>query len=169
MNIFERAVREKTRFAFKGSIGVEELWDLSLTNLDTIYGNLETELEGLLGLVDPGLGPVHLDAAGHGVKAALVGITAQQVSKAVIAYEPIWAIGTGRTATSAQAEEVCGIIRDTVKELYGRQYASAVRIQYGGSVKADNAAELFGMEDIDGGLVGGASLKLQDFATIATC
>lgn len=103
------------------------------------------------------------------VKAALVGITAQQVSKAVIAYEPIWAIGTGRTATSAQAEEVCGIIRDTVKELYGRQYASAVRIQYGGSVKADNAAELFGMENIDGGLVGGASLKLQDFATIATC
>ncbi|MBP5729597.1 MAG: triose-phosphate isomerase, partial [Clostridia bacterium] len=103
------------------------------------------------------------------VKAALVGVTAQQVAKLVIAYEPIWAIGTGRTATAAQAEEVCNIIRDTVKELYGRQYASAVRIQYGGSVNAANAAELFGMDDIDGGLVGGASLKLQDFATIATC
>ncbi len=100
------------------------------------------------------------------VKAALVGVTADQVKKAVIAYEPIWAIGTGRTATAEQAQEVCRIIRMTIKELYSKRVSSAVRIQYGGSVKADNAHELFSMEDIDGGLVGGASLKLSEFAAI---
>ncbi|MBR6935441.1 MAG: triose-phosphate isomerase [Clostridia bacterium] len=100
------------------------------------------------------------------VKAALVGVTADQVKKAVIAYEPIWAIGTGRTATTEQAQEVCRIIRMTIKELYSKRVSSAVRIQYGGSVKADNAHELFSMEDIDGGLVGGASLKLSEFAAI---
>ena len=100
------------------------------------------------------------------VKAALVGVTADQVKKAVIAYEPIWAIGTGRTATAEQAQEVCRIIRLTIKELYSKRVSSVVRIQYGGSVKADNAHELFSMEDIDGGLVGGASLKLSEFAAI---
>ena len=100
------------------------------------------------------------------VKAALVGVTADQVKKAVIAYEPIWAIGTGRTATAEQAQEVCHIIRMTIKELYSKRVSSVVRIQYGGSVKADNAHELFSMEDIDGGLVGGASLKLSEFAAI---
>ena len=100
------------------------------------------------------------------VKAALVGVTADQVKKAVIAYEPIWAIGTGRTATAEQAQERCHIIRMTIKELYSKRVSSVVRIQYGGSVKADNAHELFSMEDIDGGLVGGASLKLSEFAAI---
>jgi triosephosphate isomerase len=100
------------------------------------------------------------------VKAAFVGVAPEQVKKTVIAYEPIWAIGTGRTATSAQAEEVCAIIRKVLKEMYGKRVSSCVRIQYGGSVKADNARELFSMPDIDGGLVGGASLKLADFAAI---
>ena len=101
------------------------------------------------------------------VKIALLGLSAEQVKEAVIAYEPIWAIGTGKTATNEQAEEVCGIIRECIKELYGQDVAEAIRIQYGGSVNAANAAELFNMPNIDGGLVGGASLKLDDFEKIA--
>lgn len=100
------------------------------------------------------------------IKIALQDVTAEQVRSLVIAYEPIWAIGTGRTATTEQAEEVCKAIRETVLKLYDRKTANAVRIQYGGSVNAKNAAELFAQPDIDGGLVGGASLK-ADFAVIA--
>ena len=83
----------------------------------------------------------------------------------VIAYEPIWAIGTGKTATSAQAEEVCKAIRETVAEIYDQATAESIRIQYGGSVNAATAAELFAQPNIDGGLVGGAALK-ADFGKI---
>ena len=101
------------------------------------------------------------------VIAALQGLTAEQVSPMVIAYEPIWAIGTGVAATTADAQEVIGeVIRPTVTQLYGDEVAQAVRIQYGGSVKPSNAAELMSMPDIDGGLVGGASLQVEDFAAI---
>ncbi len=99
------------------------------------------------------------------IKSDLVGVSAEQVASMVIAYEPIWAIGTGKTATSDQAEEVCGAIRECIKEVYDEATAEAVRIQYGGSVNAGNAAELFAKADIDGGLVGGASLK-PDFGKI---
>jgi triosephosphate isomerase len=84
----------------------------------------------------------------------------------VLAYEPVWAIGTGRTATSAQAQEVHKAIREQLAKLYDRATADQVRIQYGGSVKADNAVELLGQPDVDGALVGGASLKAADFAAI---
>lgn len=100
------------------------------------------------------------------VKIALLGLSAEQVKEAVIAYEPIWAIGTGRTATSEQAQEVCEVIRKVIGELYGKDVADAIRILYGGSVKASNAKELFTMPDIDGGLVGGASLDLDEFDKI---
>ena len=99
------------------------------------------------------------------IKIAFQNVTADQAKKAVIAYEPIWAIGTGETATSDQAEEVCGAIRECIKEVYDEATAEAIRIQYGGSVNAGNAAELFAKPDIDGGLVGGASLK-ADFGNI---
>ena len=99
------------------------------------------------------------------IKSDLVGVTADQVKKIVIAYEPIWAIGTGKTATTEQAEEVCKGIRECIAEMYDEATAEAVRIQYGGSVNAGNAAELFAQPDIDGGLVGGASLK-ADFGKI---
>ena len=93
------------------------------------------------------------------IKSDLAGVAASDVANLVIAYEPIWAIGTGKTATSDQAQEVCGAIRACIKEMYDDATAEAVRIQYGGSVNAGNAAELFAKPDIDGGLVGGASLK----------
>ena len=95
----------------------------------------------------------------------LTGVTADQVKNLVIAYEPIWAIGTGETATADQAEEVCAMIRETIAELYDAPTAEAVRIQYGGSMNASNAAELLSKPNIDGGLIGGASLK-ADFGQI---
>ena len=100
------------------------------------------------------------------VKIALLGLSADQVKKIVVAYEPIWAIGTGKTATNEQANEVCAIIRKTIEGLYGEDVAIATRIQYGGSVTALSAKDLFTMSDIDGGLIGGASLKLDDFEKI---
>ena len=99
------------------------------------------------------------------VKVGLQNVTADQAKTMVIAYEPIWAIGTGKTATSDQAQEICKGIRECVAEIYDTDTAEAIRIQYGGSVNAGNAAELFAMGDIDGGLVGGASLK-PDFGKI---
>lgn len=100
------------------------------------------------------------------IKVALLGLSAEEVSKLVIAYEPIWAIGTGKTATDEQAEEVCAIIRQLLVELYGNDVAEKTRILYGGSVNAGNAKALFAMPNIDGGLVGGASLKLDAFEQI---
>ena len=100
------------------------------------------------------------------IKIALLGLSAEEVSRIVIAYEPIWAIGTGKTATNEQAEEVCAIIRQLIAELYGSDVSEKTRILYGGSVNAGNAKELFAMPNIDGGLVGGASLKLDAFGKI---
>lgn len=99
------------------------------------------------------------------IKSDLSGVTADQVKSMVIAYEPIWAIGTGKTATADQAQEVCKGIRDCIAEVYDAATADAVRIQYGGSMNAENAAELLSKPDIDGGLIGGASLK-PDFGKI---
>ena len=100
------------------------------------------------------------------VKVAFKGIDNEKAAKAVIAYEPIWAIGTGKTATAEDANEVCGEIRATVEELYGKEVADAVRIQYGGSVKPENIVELLTMEHIDGALVGGASLEAESFVKL---
>ncbi|MDD3428483.1 MAG: triose-phosphate isomerase [Oscillospiraceae bacterium] len=101
-------------------------------------------------------------------KIALGGVSADDMKNIVIAYEPVWAIGTGRTATSEQAQEVCKNIRAVVAELYGNAVAEATTIQYGGSMNAGNADELLGKADVDGGLIGGASLKPADFAAIVT-
>lgn len=99
------------------------------------------------------------------IKSDLAGVAADDVKNLVIAYEPIWAIGTGKTATSDQAQEVCKGIRDLIAEIYDTDTAEAVRIQYGGSMNAGNAAELLAKPDIDGGLIGGASLK-ADFGKV---
>ncbi|MBR0351721.1 MAG: triose-phosphate isomerase [Oscillospiraceae bacterium] len=107
-----------------------------------------------------------MEYVAYQVKAALNGIDASQVRRCVIAYEPIWAIGTGKTATAAQAQEVCEGIRAVIRKIYGARVARTVSILYGGSMNAKNAAELLAQPDIDGGLIGGASLKPADFATI---
>ena len=99
------------------------------------------------------------------IKIAFLNVTAAQAATAVIAYEPIWAIGTGKVATTEQAQEVCKAIRECIAEIYDDATAAAIRIQYGGSVSASSAPELFAQADIDGGLVGGASLK-ADFGQI---
>ena len=99
-------------------------------------------------------------------KIALLDVDADNVKKVIIAYEPVWAIGTGKTATSDQADEVCGIIRNVLADKYGSDVAEAVTIQYGGSMKPDNAAELLAKYHVDGGLIGGASLKAADFTAI---
>ena len=99
-------------------------------------------------------------------KLALLDITPEQMKQIIIAYEPVWAIGTGKTATAEQAEEVCKLIRNVIASKYGKAVARTTVIQYGGSMNAKNAAELLAMENIDGGLIGGASLKPDDFAVI---
>lgn len=100
------------------------------------------------------------------VKSALAGVPAEKLRKCVIAYEPIWAIGTGKTATAEDAQEVCGAIRETLKEMFGEELADGIRVLYGGSAKPGNIAELVAKPDVDGALVGGASLKAADFASM---
>ena len=98
--------------------------------------------------------------------AALAGIEAADVEKLVIAYEPIWAIGTGKTATTEEANSTIYVIRNAVKGVYGEKVGDAVRIQYGGSMNPKNVSELMAMPEIDGGLIGGASLKAEDFSKV---
>ncbi len=107
-----------------------------------------------------------MEYVAYQVKAALSGIDAGDLRRCIIAYEPIWAIGTGKTATAEQAQEVCEGIRAVIRKIYGARPARAVSILYGGSMNAKNAAELLAQPDIDGGLIGGASLKPADFAAI---
>ena len=107
-----------------------------------------------------------LDVVSRQVRLGLEGVSAADLGRVTIAYEPVWAIGTGVVATPAQAQEVHAMIRKLLSEQYDGQIAEAIRIQYGGSVKPDNAGELLACEDIDGALVGGASLRADDFASI---
>ena len=102
------------------------------------------------------------------IQGSLAEISAEDILKTVIAYEPVWAIGTGKTATSDQAQEVHKYIRDLLRKMYGEEVAQSIRIQYGGSVKPENIAELIGKPDVDGALVGGASLKADSFSAIVT-
>ena len=99
-------------------------------------------------------------------KIDLQGVTAEELKRVIIAYEPVWAIGTGKTATAEQANEVCALIRATIAQLYSQADADAITIQYGGSMNAKNAEELLDQPDVGGGLIGGASLKPEDFAAI---
>ena len=99
-------------------------------------------------------------------KIALQGVSKEELARVIIAYEPVWAIGTGRTATAEQANEVCAVIRGVINDLYDAEAAEKMVIQYGGSMNAKNAAELLAQPDVDGGLIGGASLKPADFAEI---
>ena len=108
----------------------------------------------------------HVDFVTSQIKAGLDGLEIEDPSQLVIAYEPIWAIGTGKTATADDAQEVCGAIRETLKGIYGAELADQIRVLYGGSAKPGNIAELVAKPDVDGALVGGASLKAADFASM---
>ena len=174
--------------AFTGEVAVEMLKDLNVTHVIVghserrqFFGETdETVNQRAKAVLAGGLTPIIcvgelLDQREAGrthevvstqVRGGLAGLTAGQVAALVIAYEPVWAIGTGKVATTEQAQEVHAMIRALLAELYEQSVADAVRIQYGGSVKPDNARGLLGQPDIDGALVGGASLKAADFAAI---
>ena len=106
------------------------------------------------------------EIVGMQTKVALGGVSKEELGRIILAYEPVWAIGTGKTATAAQANEVNHYIRTVVEKLYDKEAADGVTIQYGGSMNAKNAEELLDQPDVDGGLIGGASLKAPDFAAI---
>ncbi len=108
----------------------------------------------------------HLEVVKNQTEVALFTLTAEEIKKVVIAYEPVWAIGTGETATPEQAQEIHAHIRNIIADKYGREVAEEISILYGGSVKPDNAKEIFSQPDIDGGLIGGAALKVEDFSKI---
>ena len=170
------------------SLGVEtsDEWIRSRTGIETRYlvsgeegtlslavgasrAALESGLEAIL-CVGETLEQREADITGETiaiqVKKALAGVTAEELRHIIIAYEPVWAIGTGKTATDEQANEVNHMIRALLGKLYGEEMAEATTIQYGGSMNAKNAAGLLAQPDIDGGLIGGASLKAPDFAAI---
>ena len=109
----------------------------------------------------------HFDVCASQIKNVLYNFTAEDMAHIIVAYEPVWAIGTGKTATAEQAEEIHAFIRKTIAEKFGEQVAEDTSILYGGSCKPSNAKELFAQKDIDGGLIGGAALKAEDFIGIA--
>jgi triosephosphate isomerase len=109
----------------------------------------------------------HVDYNINQLKGSLAGLSADEIGKVVIAYEPVWAIGTGRVASAADAQEVCAALRSTLAELADQKVANSVRVLYGGSVNAKNVGEIVGQTDVDGALVGGASLKSDEFATLS--
>ena len=129
--------------------------DAGLTVILCVGEYLEQREQGVTGEICP-----------MQTKIALGGVSSEEMARVIIAYEPVWAIGTGRTATAEQANEVCALIRSTIGGLYGAEVAGSTVIQYGGSMNAANAAELLAQPDVDGGLIGGASLKPADFAAI---
>jgi hypothetical protein len=141
----------------------QEPISLAKSNLSTFFNFFNVCVGELLEEREAGITNKVLDTQ---VKGALKDIAAEDAKNLVIAYEPVWAIGTGKTASSEDANDACKFIRETIKGLYNEEVAASVRIQYGGSVKAANANELFNTTDIDGGLVGGASLKIDEFTNI---
>ena len=174
--------------AFTGEISADMLRELGVgyvilghSERRTLFGDTDaTVAKRVRAALDAGLTVIlcvgeYLDQRELGItaeicamqtKVALKGVSKDELARVIIAYEPVWAIGTGRTATAEQANEVCAQIRGVIAGLYDQEAANAVTIQYGGSMNAGNAADLLAMSDVDGGLIGGASLKAEDFATI---
>ena len=174
--------------AFTGEISADMLRELGVgyvilghSERRTYFGDTDaTVAKRVRGALDAGLTAIlcvgeYLEQRELGItaeicatqtKIALEGVSKEELARVIIAYEPVWAIGTGKTATAEQANEVCAQIRAVIAGLYDQEAANAVTIQYGGSMNAGNAAQLLAMSDVDGGLIGGASLKAEDFATI---
>ena len=174
--------------AFTGEIAADMLAQMGVkyvilghSERRTYFGDTDaTVAKRVRGAIDAGLTAIlcvgeYLEQREQGItaeicamqtKIALEGVSEDELKQVIIAYEPVWAIGTGKTATAEQANEVCAQIRGVIAGLYNQAAADAVTIQYGGSMNAGNAAQLLAMSDVDGGLIGGASLKAEDFATI---
>ena len=174
--------------AFTGEIAADMLAQIGVgyvilghSERRTYFGDTDaTVAKRVRGAIDAGLTAIlcvgeYLEQREQGItaevvamqtKIALEGVSEDELKQVIIAYEPVWAIGTGKTATAEQANEVCAQIRGVIAGLYNQAAADAVTIQYGGSMNAGNAAQLLAMSDVDGGLIGGASLKAEDFATI---
>ena len=174
--------------AFTGEIAADMLREMGVgyvilghSERRTYFGDTDaTVAKRVRGAIDAGLTAIlcvgeYLEQREQGItaevvamqtKIALEGVSEDELKQIIIAYEPVWAIGTGKTATAEQANEVCAQIRNVIAGLYNQAAADAVTIQYGGSMNAANAAQLLAMSDVDGGLIGGASLKAEDFATI---
>ena len=174
--------------AFTGEIAADMLREMGVgyvilghSERRTYFGDTDaTVAKRVRGALDAGLTAIlcvgeYLEQREQGItseivsmqtKIALEGVSKDELARVIIAYEPVWAIGTGKTATAEQANEVCALIRNVIAGLYDQEAANAVTIQYGGSMNAGNAAQLLAMSDVDGGLIGGASLKAEDFATI---
>ena len=174
--------------AFTGEISADMLREMGVqyvilghSERRTYFGDTDaTVAKRVRGAIDAGLTAIlcvgeYLEQREQGItaeicamqtKIALEGVSEEELKQIIIAYEPVWAIGTGKTATAEQANEVCAQIRQVLTDLYNAEAAKSVTIQYGGSMNAGNAAELLAMSDVDGGLIGGASLKAADFATI---
>lgn len=174
--------------AFTGEVSAEMLTDIGVkyvitghSERRTLFGDNDvTVAKRTRAALDAGLTVIlcvgeYLEQREQGItnelvamqtKIALGGVSEQELKRIIIAYEPVWAIGTGRTATAEQAEEVCAVIRGTIEALYGKTAAEGITVQYGGSMNAANAAELLSKPHVDGGLIGGASLKAPDFAAI---
>lgn len=174
--------------AFTGEVSAEMLKSMNVGTVilghserRTYFGDTnETVQKRVRAALDAGLNVIlcvgeYLEQREQGVtgevvamqtKIALGGVSEEEMSRVIVAYEPVWAIGTGRTATAEQANEVCSLIRKTIEGLYDKKTADDAVVQYGGSMNAKNAAELLAQPDVDGGLIGGASLKPADFAVI---
>ena len=188
VKVFAQDISEHDKGAYTGEISVEMIKSAGLNGSIVAHSERrqyhnETDshaAQKVKNLLNAGLTPIycngetleqrktgqHLDVVKKQTETALFELSAEEIKKVVIAYEPVWAIGTGETATPEQAQEIHAFIRNLIAEKYGKDTADEISILYGGSVKPDNAKEIFSQPDIDGGLIGGASLKIEDFSKI---
>lgn len=188
IGVFSQDMSEHESGAFTGEISADMLKSIAVTG--SIIGHSERRLyhgetdshcnRKIKLALDKGLTPIycngetleqrktgqHLEVVKNQIEVALFTLSAEEIKKVVIAYEPVWAIGTGETASPEQAQEIHAHIRSLIADKYGKEVADEISILYGGSVKPDNAKEIFSQPDIDGGLIGGAALKVEDFSKI---
>ena len=188
IGVFSQDMSEHERGAFTGEISAEMLESIDATGSlighserRQYHGETDSHCNRKVKLaLDKGLIPIycngetleqrkagqHFEVVKNQTEVALFTLSAEEIKKVVIAYEPVWAIGTGETATAEQAQEIHAHIRNLIAAKYGQDVANEISILYGGSVKPDNAKEIFSQPDIDGGLIGGAALKIEDFSKI---
>lgn len=188
IGVFAQDMSEYESGAYTGEISADMLESIDLTGAvighserRQYHGETDSHCNRKVKLaLDKGLIPIycngetleqrksgqHLEVVKNQTETALFTLSAEDIKKVVIAYEPVWAIGTGETASPEQAQEIHAHIRNLIADKYGKEFADEISILYGGSVKPDNAKEIFSQPDIDGGLIGGAALKIDDFAKI---